>query len=84
MERIAQAIEGFIFEALLFGQPEELTRDMSLLERRIVDSTGILELVRFVEEEFAVHVEDRDLVPDNFDSINRLAAFVARRTRAAA
>ena len=84
MEQLAKAIEEFVVESLLFGQSDMLTPEASLLERRIVDSTGILEIVAFIEEHFRVRVEDEELVPDNFDSIARIAAFVTRKMQAEA
>ena len=51
----------------------------SFLEKGIIDSTGILELVSFVEEEFKIEVKDEDLVPDNFDSVSRLSGYVTRK-----
>lgn len=53
--------------------------DASLLEAGIVDSLGVMELVLFVEEAFGVKVEDQDVTPDNFDSINKLADYVCSR-----
>lgn len=63
------------------GQP--LDEDSSFLDQGIIDSTGVLELVAFVEEEFGIAVGDHELVPANFDSIAALAEFVARKRGAA-
>lgn len=82
MEQLSRAIEEFVVESLLFGQADMLTPGASLLEQRIVDSTGILEIVAFIEESFGVKVEDEELVPDNFDTIFRIAAFVTRKKQA--
>lgn len=62
-----------------------LERDASLLDRGIIDSTGVLELVGFVETEFGFRIPDEDILPENLDSIARLAAYVERKrgTRAA-
>jgi acyl carrier protein len=54
--------------------------DASFLEEGIVNSTGVLELVMFVEETFNVNVEDQEVVPDNFDSVGQLAAYVRNKT----
>jgi len=64
--------EYFILDDDLLG-PDD---DGSFLENGIVDSTGVLELVLFAEETFGIEVDDRDVVPDNFDSVNRLAAYI--------
>lgn len=77
---IEQDIRGFIVEALLFGRDtDNLGRADSLLTRGIIDSTGVLELVSFVEREYDILVDDAELVPANFDSIERLAAYVERK-----
>ena len=75
-----QELSAFIVDNFLFGrQTTRLSEDDSFLERGIIDSTGILELVAFVEGRFQITVEDRELIPDNLDSINRLAAFIRRK-----
>jgi len=58
----------------------ELAEDASFLEEGIVDSTGVLELVMFVEETFNIAVEDQEIVPENFDSVGQLAAYVRRKS----
>ena len=59
--------------------PDELTDSGSLLEMNIIDSTGVLELVGFLEETFEITIEDDELVPENLDSINRIADFINRK-----
>lgn len=77
-------LRDFIVETFLFGEGgDDLGDEDSLLERGIIDSTGVLELSAFLEDELGVNVTDEDLVPDNFDSIARLAAFVESRRKAA-
>ena len=76
-------IRDFIVENFLFGDDSQpLPGDLSLIESDIVDSTGILELVGFLEERFGLTVADADIVPANLDSIDRIAAFVARKKAA--
>ncbi len=80
MSNIEEKIRSFIAENILFsdnGYP--YADDTSFLEEGIVDSMGIMELVMFVDESFGITVEDEELVPDNFDSISRLAAYVRRK-----
>lgn len=80
MDQIASELHQFIFENFLFGdESRTLNRDDSFLDKGIVDSTGVLELVAFVEEEFEIEVGDRDLLPENFDSINSLAGYVKKK-----
>ena len=58
--------------------------DASFLEEGIVDSVGIMELVLFIEEKFGLTVDDEDLTPDNFDSVDRLAEYIKKRQAVAA
>ncbi len=78
---IEEQIKEYIAKNLLFsdnGFP--YPDDASFLEERIVDSMGVMELVAFVEEKFKIRVDDMDVTPDNFDSINRLAGFIRRKS----
>ena len=72
-------IAHFIFEKFPLARKRQLTNDASLLETGIVDSIGILEIVTFLEQEFAVRIEDEDLVPENFGTIASISSFVARK-----
>jgi acyl carrier protein len=78
--RTEDVIAGYIAENILFsrsGYP--YAAEESFLENGIIDSVNVLELVMFIEETFHVHVEDGEIVPENFDSVSRLAAFVAKK-----
>ena len=73
-------VRGYIVERFLFGQGgESLQNTESFLESGIVDSTGVLEIVMFLEQRFGIKVKDEELIPDNLDSIEKVAAFVARK-----
>ena len=77
---IEEKIQTYIAENILFsdnGYPH--ADDTSFLEEGIVDSMGIMELVMFVDESFGISVEDEELVPDNFDSVSKLAAYIRRK-----
>ena len=77
MSSIETELRKYILDKLLFGRTEaELSGDASFLESGIIDSTGVLELVSFLEEQFHVKVEDEDLIPANLDSINAITRFV--------
>lgn len=79
METKAQ-IKDFIVENFLFGSSDtSLEDDDSFLESGIIDSTGILEVVSFVEDEFGIEVRDEELIPDNFDSVNKLVEYVEKK-----
>jgi len=78
--KLKKMIRDFIIENSLNGFSEATLGDSdSFLEKGIVDSTGILELVAFVEEEFGIEVRDEELIPSNFDSINSLADYIPRK-----
>lgn len=80
-QAIADRVRDFIVENFLFGDTSvDLGNQISLIENGIIDSTGVLELVAFIEEEFGVVFADADIVPANLDSIERIAAFVVERT----
>lgn len=80
-QAIANRVRDFIVENFLFGDTSvDLGNQISLIENGIIDSTGVLELVAFIEEEFGVVFADADIVPANLDSIERIAAFVVERT----
>ncbi|QGQ25082.1 acyl carrier protein [Gimesia benthica] len=77
MNPIQSEIRNFVAENFLFGEdPESLQNDDSFLETGIIDSTGVLELVAFIEDQYHVEVDDDELVPENLDSINRLIDFI--------
>ena len=74
-----QAIREFVVENFLFGEANGLKDDTSFLEEGIIDSTGILELVTFLEDEFSITVEDEELIPENLDSIGNVSNFLERK-----
>lgn len=76
---IRNEVTRFVVDNFLFGQAGDLRDDDSFLEKGIIDSTGILELIGFLEERFGVAVQDSELIPENLDSIKNVAAFVQRR-----
>jgi acyl carrier protein len=77
---IAAELRAFVVDRFLFGDSRTPLRDdESLLARGIVDSTGILELVAFIEEKYGIRVADEELVPENLESISNAAAFVSRK-----
>ena len=81
MQANTEKIRAFIFSNFLFDADEgALDNDASFLEQGIIDSTGVLELVEWLEETFSIKVEDEELTPENLDSVNRLGQFIARKT----
>lgn len=76
---IQDQIRDYIRKNFLFGTNEKIDDHHSLLERGIIDSTGAMELVSFLETEFQVEVSDEDLVPENLDSVAAITTFVTRK-----
>jgi acyl carrier protein len=73
-------LRQFVIDNFMFGKPDKrFADDDSFLELGIIDSTGVMELVAFLEERYAIKLQDWDLIPDNLDSVNRLARFVESR-----
>jgi acyl carrier protein len=72
-------VRQFIMTNFYVADPTALTAEDSLLDMGIVDSTGILELIGFLEGEFGITVSDDEMVPENLDGIARMAAFVERK-----
>tara|TARA_R110002095_G_scaffold214952_3_gene207989 strand:+ start:6981 stop:7238 length:258 start_codon:yes stop_codon:yes gene_type:complete len=82
MNSIQSEIRNFVADNFLFGEdPESLLNDDSFLETGIIDSTGVLELVAFIEDKYSVEVDDDELVPENLDSIDRLINFIESKLK---
>ncbi|MDR7067531.1 acyl carrier protein [Pseudoxanthomonas japonensis] len=76
---IREKIRGHILNNLMFTNDQaRLADDASLLDLGVIDSTGVLELVLVIEENFAMQVKDSAMVPENFDSVDRIVSFVMR------
>lgn len=69
-------VRNFIVENFLFSEDSALKNDTSFLENGIIDSTGMMELVSFLEETFGIHIEDHELIPENLDSLANIAKFL--------
>jgi acyl carrier protein len=81
MQKVQDILFNFIMENYIAGRNtnKELTPEESLLESGIVDSTGILELVLFLEEQFSIKIEDEEITPENLDTINNMVAFLEKK-----
>ncbi len=83
MDEIKQKVRDYLVENFLFGDTEAtLEDDQSLIDSGVIDSTGVLELITFLETEFGVAVEDDEVLPENLDSINNIAAYIERKKKA--
>ena len=81
MDPITTQVKSFIVDNFLFGQGgDKITVDASLMDNGIVDSTGVLELVAFLEETWSIEVEDEELVPENLDTLGNLTRFIQRKS----
>lgn len=77
---IKSQVRQFILDNFMMGRDEDELQDSgSLLDMNIIDSTGVLELVGFLEETFKITLEDEELTPDNLDSIDRIENFINRK-----
>jgi len=82
MQLIEEKVTHYILENFLFtSDPASISKDTSFLEKGIVDSTGILEIVGFLEEEFGVKVEDSEIIPENLDSVSNIISYVTKKKR---
>jgi acyl carrier protein len=79
--QLKSEIRQFIVDNFLYGRDDDTLGDeVSFLGKGIIDSTGILELVSFIEEKYSISIDDEELIPDNFDSLNKLSTFVSKKT----
>ena len=76
---LQQQIRDFVTSNFYVPDPKALGDGTSLLDHGIIDSTGVLEVIMFIESTFGVTVEDSEMLPENLDSIERIAAFVAKK-----
>jgi acyl carrier protein len=77
---LSDELRKFVTDNFMYGKPYEgFADDDSFIERGIIDSTAVMELVAFLEGRYGIKLQDQDLIPDNLDSINSLARFVENR-----
>jgi len=83
-EDLRATLRSYIMDNFLMSDdPTALDDGQSLLDTGVIDSTGVLELIQYLEETYAFAVEDEELVPENLDSVDHLVAFVGRKQQAA-
>jgi acyl carrier protein len=76
---IQDQVREFILTNFYVANPESFSNEMSLIDHGIIDSTGVLEVILFIERAFGIKVEESDLLPENFESIERIVNFVTRK-----
>jgi acyl carrier protein len=82
MGQTADEVRAFIIDNFLFGQGgEDLQSEDSLMDKGIIDSTGVLELVGFLERNYGLQVEDEELLPENLDSISNITRYVENKVK---
>jgi acyl carrier protein len=77
---IEQEIRSFLIDKFLFGRTEGLTDDVPLLGN-VIDSQGVIELIVFVQERFAIEVDDEEVTTDNFASVKNVVTFIEKKLR---
>ena len=83
-QRFHQTIREFVAENFLFRADAEISDSHSLLENGVIDSTGVLELIAFLESTYDISIADEEIVPENLDSIDNMARYLARKLPVAA
>lgn len=77
---IEKQVRDYIFDnIMLASDPAALANDDSFIDKGIIDSTGILEVTFFLEQQFGIKVSDNELIPENLDSVNNIVRFVERK-----
>ena len=74
---IKEQVRAFVTSNFYVADPSSLEDGASLLDHGIIDSTGVLEIIFFIEETFGIAIKDSEMLPDNLDSIERIANFIA-------
>ena len=77
---IGPEIREFVITNFLFGKGDDLGDEESLLDNGVIDSTGVLELVSYLQDRFDIHIEDDEIIPVNLDSIHNLVDYIGRKT----
>jgi acyl carrier protein len=79
---VQERVKQFIVENFYVSDPAELGDDTSLIQGGYVDSTGMLEVIAFLESEYGIKVADQETVPENLETIGRIGAYVGRKRAA--
>ncbi|MGD8560669.1 MAG: acyl carrier protein [Gammaproteobacteria bacterium] len=81
---VEQQVRDYILENYLFTDDQSaLSNEDSFLDKGIIDSTGIMEVIFFLEEEFGIQVDDEEMVPENLDSVKNIVAYIGRKQASA-
>ena len=77
---VLETVKDYVVENFLFGDDSRIDPETDFLENGILDSTGVLELVGFLEEKYGIRVEDDELVPDNLNSLEKISLYISKKT----
>jgi acyl carrier protein len=83
MQVTPHRLRQFIADNFLFAREVEVTDDTSFLETGVIDSTGMLEIISFLEQEYGISIDTQELIPENLDSVNRIVAYLERKLKVA-
>ncbi len=73
-------VKEFIIENFLFGEEDQLELETDFFEKGIIDSTGVIELVSYMEETFKISINDEELIPENLSSLKNIREFLQQKT----
>ncbi len=79
--KVGEEIKYFLVERKFIKTANELNNEDSLLEKGVIDSVGMLELVSFIETEYSIKIDEDELMPENFDSLKAIQDFITRKTK---
>ena len=74
-----EIVKAYIVENFLFGDDSRIGPETDFLENGILDSTGVLELIGFLEEKFGIQVDDDEVVPDNMNSLEKITRYISKK-----
>jgi acyl carrier protein len=77
--QVRDKVRAFVTSNFPVANPQELADETSLLDTGVIDSTGVLEVIKFIEEEFGIKVADDEMVPANLESVANVTAYVGRK-----
>jgi acyl carrier protein len=84
MSSIKQTVRQFLATNFIVSDLDSVGDADSLLDRRILDSTGFIELISFLEETFGIRIADEEMIPENLDSLGAIESYVNRKQSSAA
>jgi acyl carrier protein len=69
-------VQNFIRTELVYDDDKDFDENTNLIERGIIDSMSLVRLISFIEEQYSVHVQDEDIVPENFSTLTKIGSFI--------